>query len=213
MSLRHLTGAAVLALMLASCRSADVESTPSFGAQPAPAPADASMLPASSLLTVELSQTLSTRTNNVGDRFTARVRDPIIAQNGAVAVPRGATVNGVITALDRSEHMGDQALIRVHLESMQFNGRTFPLSAEVVDTEARLDYERRNPGRAAAAGAASGAILGAVIRGGELRNILGGAAIGAGAGTVISLGMGDVDATLPAGTDMTIRTLAPIQLR
>lgn len=93
------------------------------------------------------------------------------------------------------------------------SGRTYPLSAEVVDTEARVVGERRRAGRGAIAGATAGAVLGAVISGVELESILRGAAIGAGAGTVISLGLGDVDATLPAGSDMTLRTTAPMRLR
>lgn len=209
MSSRRFMSTMLCVAMLASCRSADVVSTRTSTIQPAPAPADARMLPASSLLTVELDNTLSTRTSRIGDRFTARVINPIVAQNGAVVVPRGAVVRGTVTGLDRSERMGDQALIRVNLETLEFNGRSHPLSAEIVDTEARLDYERRT-GRSAATGAAAGAILGAVLSGAELDNILRGAVLGAGAGTVISLGIGDVDATLPSGTDMTLRTTAPI---
>ena len=59
-------------------------------------------------------------------------------------------------------------------------------------------------------GAAAGAVLGAVIGGGDVSKILGGAAIGAAAGTVISLGAGEVDAVLPAGSRMTLQTTQQI---
>src|SRR5690606_38873683 len=153
-------------------------------------PVDASMLPANSLVTAELNHTLSTRTSRVGDRFTARVTETIRAQNGEIVIPEGAVINGTITGLAASEHAGDQALIRINFESMQVAGRALPSSAGVVDAEARLEGERRRAARGAVAGATTGAVLGAVIRGASLSNVLRGAAIGAGAGTVISLGLG-----------------------
>jgi hypothetical protein len=55
-------------------------------------------------------------------------------------------------------------------------------------------------------------VLGAVIGGGDVSKILGGAAIGAAAGTVISLGMGEVDAVLPAGSKMTLQTTQQVTL-
>jgi hypothetical protein len=57
----------------------------------------------------------------------------------------------------------------------------------------------------AAVGAAAGAVLGAVI-GGSLKDILVGGVLGAGTGTIISLGMGDLEASLPQGTEMTLRS-------
>src|SRR5690606_42089666 len=83
----------------------------------------------------------------------------------------------------------------------------------VVDTEARLEGERRLARRGALRGAAAGAVLGAVLSRADLEDILKGAALCAGAGTVLSLGTCDVDAALPTGTEMTLRTTTPIQLR
>jgi hypothetical protein len=56
-------------------------------------------------------------------------------------------------------------------------------------------------------------VLGAVLSGGELNKILLGGALGAAAGTVISLGMGDTEAVLPAGTRMTLQTTQTVSLR
>ncbi|HEX6941261.1 MAG TPA: hypothetical protein VF158_17830 [Longimicrobiales bacterium] len=206
----HRKIAAGLLLALGACRSAEVVSERPVGAQPAPATADA--IPAGTLLQVELNQSIGTERNRVGDRFTATVTRPLVAQNGQVVVPEGALVHGVITGLDDSDHLGDQAAIRVDFQRITFQGRSYPFSAEVVDT----DVETKRDGEAAVTGAVTGAIagaaLGAVI-GGELRDILIGGALGAGAGTIISLGIGDVEAELPAGTDMALRTTRSISLR
>lgn len=127
-------------------------------------------------------------------------------------IPSGAVLNGMVTVVDPSRHAGDPAYVGVNFESIHFNGRTYPFSAEVVDTEMRAEGQRRRTARGAVRGALTGSVLGAVIRGRELDNILRGAAIGAGAGTIISLGAGEIDATLPAGTDVMLRTTAPIRL-
>lgn len=58
--------------------------------------------------------------------------------------------------------------------------------------------------RSATVGAAAGAVLGAIISGGDLDRILGGGLLGAAAGTVISLGRGDVESVLPEGSTLTV---------
>ncbi|MFW6040076.1 MAG: YMGG-like glycine zipper-containing protein, partial [Gemmatimonadota bacterium] len=77
--------------------------------------------------------------------------------------------------------------------------------------DVELDEDTRQLAERAAIGAAAGAALGAII-GGDLEDILVGGALGAGAGTVISLGLGRVDAELPRGTEMRLRTTREIRL-
>lgn len=201
--------------LLGACRTARVETGPGPGpgAQPAPLPT-ANAIPAGTLMTVELDQTLSTKRSRVGDRFTARVTTPLVAADGRVVVPRGAVVSGTVTGLDDSDHLGDIAAIRIYFDRLMLRGRTYPFEAEVVDTDVRLEPEdRRRIAERAALGAAAGAALGAIISGGELEEILLGGALGAGLGTIISLGVGDVEAALPAGSAMTLRTTRTVRLR
>lgn len=207
----RLTAAAALLLTLGACRTADVETDGTIGAQPAPPTANA--IPAGTLLRVELDQTIGTDRNNVGDRFTARVTRPLIAQNGQVVVPEGARVFGVVTGLDPSTRVGDQAAIRVNFDRIEvYEGRRYPFSADVVDADVEAVGQLEEGAVGAVTGAVAGAALGAII-GGDLEDILIGGALGAGAGTIISLGIGRVDAELPAGTDMTLRTTRTVELR
>lgn len=199
--------------LAAGCRTAEVESVdvqPAPAVQPALPTADA--IPASTLIQVELNQTLSTERNRVGDHFTASVVRPLVSVDGRVVVPRGAVVTGVITGLDDSDHVGDQAAIRIDIQRLRFGGNSYRLSAEVVDTELELEDEDDRVLEGAVAGAAAGAILGAIIEG-DLEAVLIGGAIGAGAGTIISLGIGDVEAALPAGSEMTLRTTSHVSLK
>lgn len=204
-----LIAATALLLAVGGCRTATVESEPIRG-QPAPATADA--IPTGTLLETRLNETIGTDHNRVGDRFTATVTRPLVAANGQVVVPEGALVHGVVTGLDDSDHIGDQAAIRVNFERLSYQGRSYPFAAEVVDTDVRIPGQGDRAVTGATAGALAGAALGAII-GGDLEDILIGGALGAGAGTIISLGIGSVDAELPSGTEMTLRTTRTISLR
>ena len=100
-------------------------------------------------------------------------------------------------------------------ERIEINGQSHPLSAKVTATnlQTRGGDTRNETLRKAGIGAAAGAVLGAVLSGGELSKILVGGALGAAAGTAISLGVGDVEGVLPAGTKMTLQTTSTVALR
>lgn len=211
MSFRYaLIGVAVLT----ACTSRQVEVV-SGGEVAAVVPANASILPAGTSMQVHLNQKLSTEGNKVGDTFTATVTSNVVAENGEIAVPAGALVHGRITGLDDSDHAQDKALIQIRFDRLAFNNRSYDFGANVTSV---ATIEQRNPKtgevvRAAATGAAAGAVLGAIIRGPELDEILKGGLFGAAAGTIISLGMGDVEHTIPAGTRMTIQATQTVALR
>jgi len=204
---------AIALVVLAGCRTGTVESDGRVDPGAQPAPPNANALPANSLLEVEMNQTLSTDRSNVGDRFTARVTNSIVAANGQTVIPAGAVVTGVITGLDDSDYLGEQAAIRLDFESISFGGRTYALDADVVEADLHMRGQSlEDIARSAGIGAVAGAVLGTII-GGDLLDALEGAALGAGAGSVISLGLGDVEAELPRGSDLVLRTTRTINLR
>jgi hypothetical protein len=201
-----------IAALVGACRPAVIETGPAPTAATQPAPIDASAIPMGTLLETRLNHTLGTEHSQVGDRFTVTTTHAIVARTGELVVPEGATLTGVVTALQPSRSAGEPALIRVNFESIQLRDRTLPVAAEVVDTDVRVRH-MTDPARAGVAGAVAGAVLGAVLRGATLDNIVLGAALGAAAGTVISLGLGDVAAEIPAGTAMTVQINQPVPLR
>jgi hypothetical protein len=209
-----LTATALMALALGACRAPVVETGPAAPwpvVQPAPPPT-ADAVPAGTVLNLRLNQTLSTRHSRVGDRFTMTLLEPLVAQDGRVAIPAGAVVSGVVTGVSPGRHAAEPAAIRLNFDRLTVNARTYPFQAEVVDTEARAVHDQRQIAERAAIGAVIGAGLGAVI-GGSLRDILIGGALGAGAGTIISLGWGDVAAEIPANTRVLVRTTQHLALR
>ncbi len=178
-------------------------------------PLDARILPSGIAVDVRLDREIGTKASRVGDQFSATVEHAVVAQNGATVVPEGAKVYGTVTGLDNSEHVGDPAAIRIDFDRLNMRGQNYPFSAKVTATnlETRGADTRSETLKKAGVGAAAGAVLGAVLGGGDLDKILLGGAIGAAAGTVISLGTGEVEGVLPAGTDMTLQTTQTVVLR
>jgi hypothetical protein len=214
--MRSLTwaGRVAVGLLLVGCaRQASVESTGDVAISSAPA--DARSLPSGTTVDVTLDQEIGTKTGKVGDPFTATVVNPIVATNGATAVPAGSKVYGKITGLDNSDRVGDQAAIRIDFERIIVNGVSHPFYAKVTATnlETRGADTRNETIRKAGVGAVAGAVLGGILSGGDLDKILLGGALGAAAGTVISLGMGDVEGVLPAGTTLKLQTTRTVALR
>lgn len=168
-------------------------------------------VPVGTTLAVTLNQTLATDQNAPGDAFTARVSEPVLGLDGSVIIPAGATVRGRVTAVEKSDRIGETAVIKLAFESIAFGGGSYPLQASVVKAhpERRTRTSGREQAGKIAAGAAAGAVLGQVL-GRNTGSTLKGAAIGAAAGTAIAMGTADVDAVLPAGSGMTLRVDSPV---
>jgi hypothetical protein len=164
--------------------------------------ATASSLPAGAEFEVELNQSISAANHN-GDTFTAHVTHDVVAQDGAVVVPAGATVSGIVTGVHVPGDVTHPAVVRLDFERLSFNGRNFPFDATVEGTTV-AHRTKEDLLKAAGIGAAAGGVLGAII-GQDVAATLIGGALGAGAGSLISLGINRSEAKLPEGTKMVLR--------
>jgi hypothetical protein len=187
--------------------------------EPAPTPAPEPRVVSSTVelgttLSLTLNETLSTRSNQVGDAFTATLQSPVLDGLGNVLIPAGATVRGRLTQVDKSGHVGETGILKLAFEAVSFGGRSYPMDASVV--QANPQRSNRTPvtesAAKVAAGAAAGAILGRVL-GKNTSSTVKGAVIGAAAGTAIAMGTSDVDVVLPAGSEMVIKLDSPIEIR
>jgi len=184
--------------------------------EPAPQPqprTETLSVPTGTTFAVRLDETIATDRNAPGDPFTATLVDPIVGADGSVLIPSGATVRGRVTAVDKSDNIGDMAVIKLAFETISFGGRSYPLQATVVEAnpERRTRTTAKESAAKVAVGAAAGALLGQVL-GKNTESTLKGAAVGAAAGTAIAMGTADVDAVLPSGSRMVIRLDAPIEV-
>jgi len=182
---------------------------------PPPTPRPVTLVvPIGTTFAVRLNETLATDQNQVGDPFTATLVDPIVDLDGRVLLPSGAVVRGRVTGAEKSDRIGETAVITLAFESVSFEGRSYPLSATVVEAnpERKTRTSTAQSAGKVAAGAAAGAIVGQIL-GNNTKSTVTGAAIGAAAGTAIALGTADVDAVLPAGSRMVIRLDAPVEVQ
>ena len=170
-------------------------------------PTRSGAVPSGTTLWVRLDDRLSLDRSDVGDSFSATVTQDILAEDGELLVPAGATIIGHVAFVDGPR--GDRpAVMRLALDELSIDGMRQPIAGEIVQTQVA---ERRSVrGRDVALGAAGGALLGAILSGGEWEGALIGGALGAGAGSLISLGT-SAEAVLPEGSEMAIRLDRPVR--
>jgi hypothetical protein len=198
-------------LALAGCRGAEIMSDDDdVQAGPARA-ATTDELPSGTPVIGTLDENIGTQHSEVGEAFTVTVSQPITTAEGETVVPAGAKIQGRVTALQESKRVGQQAAIKVDFEELRMNGRKYPFEAEVVKADLETKRTDSKYGRNIGIGAAGGAALGAIF-GRSWGGALLGGALGAATGTAISLGTGDVEATIPAGTQITLRTTSDVEL-
>ena len=164
-------------------------------------------------MTLASGQRICTNTNNVGDRFTAQLAEPVMGANGAV-IPVGSSVVVVVTSLSRSDGAGDNIEIGLRVESVTFGGRTYSVSSEV--THAQVDRvrseSRGDDARKVATGAAIGAVVGQIL-GRKTKSTVIGAATGAAAGAVVASRNANFDGCVPDGGRITIRLTQPLTIQ
>jgi hypothetical protein len=97
-----------------------------------------------------------------------------VAVGGALAIPRGATVHGVVTEVKKNGDLGGSAELALRLTSMDLGGQSYALDTDQFKVKGPNKTERT------VSSALGGALLGAIIGGAAGRGE--GAAIGAGAG-------------------------------
>lgn len=172
-------------------------------------------LPAGTSITVKLTTTLSTRTGQSGDPFTAEVDEPIFS-HGEEVVPAGSTVEGRVSFLKEPGRARGNAEMRVTPESIVTpDGTHYTIAASLQKAEdvngskmqgdegtiVGAGKSRKTTAIETGAGAGAGAAIGAIADGGT--GALYGVAIGATAALIHRLTRRHPDLVLPQGTEMT----------
>jgi len=164
------------------------------------------VVPASSVVGLQMETSISSETARLEDRVEARVTRDVMA-DGRVAVPAGTKVLGDVVTVERGGKMKDKARLGV-----RFHTLVLADGSHVNFRTDSIEREGSSPGNESArkiGGAAiGGAILGAIIGGGKGAAI--GGATGAGAGSAVVMAGDRNPATLPAGTVVNVRLTAPV---
>ena len=183
---------------------------------PAPAPAqawveqrggDAVIVPAGSVIRVRINQGMDSRKTAPGTGFDGVVLNDVLA-GGAIAIPRGAWVQGVVADARRGGQLSGQGDLSLQLTQVTLGDRTYPLVSDYWSHQG-VSKTGNTVGNTVGL-SALGAVIGAVAGGGV------GAAVGAGVGGVAGLGVSSAsrqgEATIPAEAVLSFRLTQPMEL-
>jgi Zn-dependent protease with chaperone function len=164
---------------------------------------NAASVPVGTAFMVSFQQALSSADSRSGDRFTARVVDPVLV-NGRVAIAAGSVVSGRVVAVQPAKKIGGRAQLNLEFTSIRFaSGGESPISAS-LNGQADSQKDAVTIGAAAAGGAVLGRILGK-----DSHSTVLGAVIGGAIGTGIAARKKGEEVNLPEGVAVEIRLDAP----
>ena len=178
---------------------------------PAPPAAPArkqATLKAGTNLVVRTTNTLSTKTAQTGERFTATLEEPIMDGMWMIA-PKGANVEGVIADADKGGKVKGVASLTVELTGLTTDdGQRVAISTNTVSAQAK--QSKKKDAAKVGIGAGIGAAIGAIAGGGKGAAI--GAGVGGGAGTAGVLLTKGEPAVIAAESVLNFQLAAPVTI-
>jgi hypothetical protein len=159
------------------------------------------------MIRIRINQGLDSKHAQSGAPFDGTVVNDVVA-DGAIAIPRGAAVQGNVVTSKAAGTLGGRGEIALQLTTVTLAGKVFPLVSDnwsSVGPDKTIHTVNNTIGLSAV-----GAIIGAVAGGGA------GAAIGAGAGAAAGLGAsaasGNAQAGVPPEAILTFHLAEPAPL-
>lgn len=167
------------------------------------------VLPASSVIGLQVETALSSERARVEDRVDARVTRDVMA-DGHVAIPAGSRVLGSVTLVDRGGKLKERARLGIRFHTVVLaDGSEVPLNTEPFyrDGDSPSGESAKKIGGAAAVGA----ILGGILGGGKGAVV--GGSTGAAGGTAIVMAGDRNPATVNAGSIVSVRLSSPVTIQ
>ncbi|HEX7728263.1 MAG TPA: BON domain-containing protein [Terracidiphilus sp.] len=162
-------------------------------------------VPAGSLISVRTAEAVSSKHASEGAPVVFTVIQDVVL-GGYLAIPRGATVHGVVAQAKQSGQLTGSSELALQLISLEMEGQSYPIQSDLFRVQSP-SKTGRTVGNTIG-GALIGAIIGGAAGGG------GGAAIGAVAGgtvgTAASAASRGPDAWIPAEALVTFHLIAPV---
>jgi hypothetical protein len=161
-------------------------------------------VPAGAMLRIRINRGLDSDHVRLGANFDGTVLTDVVA-DGEVAIPRGATVSGVVVGAKKAGVFKGNGELSLQLNSVTLGGQAYPLSTDIWAQNGR-DKTAGTVGNTVGMGAL-GAFVGAIAGGGTGAAI--GAGVGAGAGLAGSAATPRGQIIIPPESVLTFRTAAP----
>lgn len=166
------------------------------------------VVPAGTVLTVRLGQTVGSKISSAGQTFTATLASPVVV-DGKTAIPAGATASGTVVDAKPLGRFKGGASLQLRLTSVTVGGAEQSIStSSVVRTAAG---KGKRTAIMAGGGAGLGALIGGLAGGGKGAAI--GALAGGGAGTGGAAFTGNKDIVLPAESALSFKLEQPIEVK
>lgn len=167
---------------------------------------DELVVPAASVIGLQIETPVSSERARVEDRVEARVlRD--VTVDGRTALPAGARAVGTVTIVEEGGKLRERARLGVRFHTLVLaDGTELPMRTDTIIREG--EPPSGESARKIGGAAVGGAILGAII-GGKKGAIIGGATGAAGGSAAVMAG-GRNPATLPVGAVVTVRLSSPV---
>jgi hypothetical protein len=197
--------------LLTGCGSGPVMTTPSGEAPsqavpPSAAPSKRTVTIAQgTTLKIRTARAISTESAKAGERFSARLAEPLVV-DGVTIAPPGARVAGVVASADRGGRIKGVASLGLRLESLRLQDHDVALETDIWIKQAPTT--KKQDAMKVGIGAGLGAAVGAIAGGGKGAGI--GAASGAGAGAAVVLATRGAPAVVAAESTLSFRLTAPL---
>ncbi len=154
-----------------------LRSAPAYAGQQA---GEAVTVPAGALVRIRINQTLDSARAKPGDRFDGSRRSTMLLPAAAIAIPRGAAIQGTVVDAKKTGALAGRGELSLQLTAVTLGGISYPI---VSDLWAHNGADKTVQSvDSTIVGGALGALVGAAAGGGT------GAAIGAGVGGALGLG-------------------------
>ena len=166
------------------------------------------VIPAGTHITVTLGETLSSKSSQAGQEFSATVAQPVEV-GGRTVIREGAPAHGTVVQAKGMGHFKGGALLEVRLNSVNIEGKEHPIET------AAIEHSIKGKGKRSAGfiggGAGAGALIGALAGGGKGAAI--GALAGGGAGTAGAAFTGNKEIVFPAESALTFKLTQPVEVK
>jgi YMGG-like Gly-zipper len=209
--LSRLLAFTVCALVVAACGDSSTKASSPAGnsAEPAgSAPSQNSVrVPAGTRLVVRMIDSVNSKTNHVGDTFSASLEEPLDV-NGTVVADRGARVYGKLEQVKSAGKFKGRSELRLALTGIEINGSTHPITTGNYDVKGKS--RGKSTAKRTGIGAAVGGVIGAIAGGGKGAAI--GAGVGAGAGAASQVLTHGQQINVPSETVLDFTIEQPVEL-